>query len=157
MADSMVLGHLSTIGGMRDVRIRCDRNAVGKPLSGWNKKQIGRFGEDLAAFYLEQCGLRILNRNWTCRFGEADIVAEDDKEIVLVEVKTRNIQRTDGDVAPELAVNSQKRRRYEKMALMYLANCAERTDVRFDVIAICLLDEHESYLRHLAGAYEWDD
>ena len=61
-----------------------------------NKDDLGRAGEQLAADHLQRLGWRILDRNWRCRLGELDIVALDNGELVVVEVKTRR-SRAFGD------------------------------------------------------------
>ncbi|WPP39877.1 YraN family protein [Paenibacillus hunanensis] len=40
-----------------------------------DRKQKGKIGEDVAAYYLEQQGYHLLERNWRCRSGELDIIA----------------------------------------------------------------------------------
>ncbi len=50
---------------------------------------IGRQGEDLAAAFLQKEGFRIIARNWRCRAGEIDLIAQRDLELRFVEVKTR--------------------------------------------------------------------
>lgn len=144
-------------GGKRDIRLRCDSSSLGKPLACCNTKEIGRHGENIAASYLEECGLEILERNWRCSFGEVDIIANHDGTLVLVEVKTRNVFRDDGEVAPESSVNYRKLCKYEKLALIYLSKQCQFDSIRFDVIAIRLLDEQNLVLRHLVAAYEWDN
>ncbi len=145
-----------TTTGMVDVTMRCVDTGMGRPLTRCTNKEIGRYGEDLAASYLERRGYEILRQNWRCDFGEADIVAKDGSELVLVEVKTRLCRMDDTWTAPELAVDARKRAKYEKMALMCYAKQAEFDSVRFDVIAIKLLGEHDISLRHLYAAYVWD-
>ena len=55
-----------------------------------DKKQlIGREGEAQAAAYLKQQGYTIVGQNFTCRYGEIDVIARKDPYIVFVEVKTR--------------------------------------------------------------------
>ena len=54
-----------------------------------NKREFGKAGESLAAKYLEQSGYRILFRNYWCRMGEIDIVAQKGNYVHFVEVKTR--------------------------------------------------------------------
>lgn len=52
-------------------------------------KDKGRFGERLAALYLKRKGYKIIQTNWTCRWGELDIIAEKDTALIFVEVKYR--------------------------------------------------------------------
>ena len=54
------------------------------------KDELGKRGEDLAAEFLSNAGLVIVERNWRCSQGEIDIVALDGAELVFVEVKTRS-------------------------------------------------------------------
>ena len=54
------------------------------------KNELGRHGEQLAATYLQAEGMTIIERNWRCRDGEIDIIAEDGPSLVVVEVKTRS-------------------------------------------------------------------
>ena len=80
---------------------------------------LGMRGEQAAARFLEHRGYVVLERNWTCRFGEADIIALDEDETVcFIEVKTR---RSIEAGIPEEAVTPEKQRRYERIALSYLS------------------------------------
>ncbi|MDO4798362.1 MAG: YraN family protein [Coriobacteriales bacterium] len=143
--------------GMVDVQLRVMDTCLEKPIDACTQREIGLYGEDLAASYLEARGYELLHRNWRCVFGEADIVAADGDELVLVEVKTRTCGLYDNpELAPEIAVDSRKRSRYEKLALMCYAEQSELASVRFDVIAIKLVGEQDVLLRHLFAAYSWD-
>ncbi|MBR3327002.1 MAG: YraN family protein [Atopobiaceae bacterium] len=142
--------------GMFDVRLRCVETGIDKSVFDCSPKEIGDFGEDVAASYLEQRGLEIIDRKWRCVFGEADIVARDQGELVLVEVKTRLARSKEDDLAPEVAVGQRKLNRYERMALMYYAEQASSGSIRFDVIALKLLNDHNVMLRHFLSAYAWD-
>ena len=115
-------------------------------------KELGRHGEDMAARFLERRGLEILERNWTCPAGEADIIArEEDGTIVFVEVKTRSGVQMG---MPEEAVTTAKRRRYEGIALYYISNYeGEEAAVRFDVVAITAAENGNALLRHHRGAF----
>lgn len=53
----------------------------------------GKHGERIAARYLEKRGFTILRHNWTCRWGELDLIAEKDSRIIVVEVKYRESVR----------------------------------------------------------------
>ena len=116
-------------------------------------KRIGAAGERLAAEHLERLGFEVVERNWRCAFGEADIVAVDlTGETVFVEVKTRWGSVTD-EVYPELAVGPAKRRTYCKLAAMYLLDHPGVDLVRFDVVGITLRARGTAHLRHLVNAF----
>jgi len=51
-----------------------------------SKKTLGQRGEEIACKALEKQGYRILDKNFSCKFGELDIVAEDDEVICFIEV-----------------------------------------------------------------------
>ena len=92
----------------------------------------GDAGEALAAAYLERRGLRILSRNYRCRFGEIDLVAESGSTLVFVEVRAR---RSDDFGGPGESITAAKRRRLVAAARHYLAATGERP-ARFDVVLI---------------------
>ena len=52
----------------------------------------GAWGEDYAAAYLRRHGYRILTRNYSCRFGEIDIIASDRHYVVFVEARVRPVR-----------------------------------------------------------------
>lgn len=112
---------------------------------------LGKRGEDAACMFIEREGFEILERNWRCASGEADIIAIDDGCLVFIEVKTRA-----GDVAglPEESVTPEKRRRYEEIALAYLrASDFGNIFIRFDVASITLLDENRAMLRYHRNSF----
>lgn len=122
-------------------------------------QELGARGELMAARYLEGKDWEILERNWRCPFGEVDIIARqecDAKTAVLVEVKTRLCLGRREDVVPELAVDEEKQERYRRCALRYFGDHPEFKTVRFDVIAINVVEEDSARLRHLFGAYTVD-
>ncbi|MBQ6453300.1 MAG: YraN family protein [Coriobacteriales bacterium] len=120
--------------------------------SGSRKSELGRRGEEIAYEWLcTHTELEVIERNWRCRLGEADIIAWDKGVLVFVEVKTRaDLSRG----LPEEAVTSAKRRRYEKIACCYLAD--HRFDdcrVRFDVIGILLLETCQPIIHYYPDAF----
>ena len=99
-------------------------------------QELGRYGEELAARYLADQGMELLDRNWRCGAGELDIVAQDGPHIVCVEVKTRT---GEGYGHPAEAVAGQKLRRQYILAAEWCASNGRRfRDVRIDVVAIVL-------------------
>jgi putative endonuclease len=99
------------------------------------RKQLGDFGEDVAARHLERSGLRIMARKWRCRLGEIDIVARDGEETVFVEVRTR---REDALGLAAESVGPTKRARLAALARSYLAAVTASDDApwRIDVVAV---------------------
>ena len=81
-------------------------------------QRFGRAGEDFAAEVLQLYGYEILVRNYRCREGEIDIVAQRERELFFVEVKTR---RDAAFGLPCEAVNLQKQRHMRKAAAMFLS------------------------------------
>lgn len=94
----------------------------------------GRIGEELAARYLEERGLQILDRNFRCPLGEIDLIARDGRTLVFVEVKSRYGK---GFGLPQEAVTHAKRRKLTLLAQWYLKSRALDTGrARFDVLGI---------------------
>ena len=93
----------------------------------------GRRAETQAAAYLQSQGLRILARNWRCRFGEIDLVARDATTVVFAEVRAR-ASRAFGGAAE--SIDSAKRRKLIAAANLFLS--ARRLDApcRFDALLI---------------------
>lgn len=122
-----------------------------KHSSGCHNKELGARGEEAAAWYLRRRGYDILERNWRCFAGEADIIARDGDALVFVEVKTRTSIKYG---FPAEAVDAAKRDRYEKIALAYLADY-EYTDIpiRFDVISIVAVSNDRACVRHQISAF----
>lgn len=119
--------------------------------SGKRSKELGRRGEDAAALYLVRRGYDILERNWTCFAGEADIIARDGEALVFVEVKTRSSVEKG---FPSEAVDAPKRERYEKIALAYLTEESfSDIPVRFDVVSIVVLAPDRAFIRHHINAF----
>jgi putative endonuclease len=117
------------------------------------KKLLGREGEDLAARFLTKQGYRILERNYSTRSGEIDLIALHDGDVVFVEVKTRS-----GDAfgAPELAVTPRKQQRMVKAALAYIKyKKLHQVPCRFDVVAITTAAEQEE-VELIPNAFEMD-
>lgn len=118
--------------------------------SGHNAK-IGQRGEDAAARFLDRRGYEIIERNWTCTAGEADIIARDGETVVFVEVKTR----TNCDKGlPAEAVDEAKRTRYERIAAQFLSGYdVVDVPVRFDIISLVVVAPDRAMIRHHINAF----
>ena len=119
-----------------------------------NKRSIGNIGEDIAVKWLvKNKNYNILDRNYSTGYGEIDIIAEDGKALVFIEVKFRN--GTDFGY-PYEAVNKNKQRRICKAALRYVQEKYNNDDInmRFDVAEIINKDG-AYYIRYTENAFEW--
>lgn len=98
------------------------------------EKEIGRIGEELVAEWLKAKGYIIARQNFRSDYGEIDIVAENPKTVVFVEVKTR---KEDSFTAPKDAVDKSKQRRLAITAKSFLKK-AFLTDMnyRFDIAEV---------------------
>jgi putative endonuclease len=106
-----------------------------------SRKELGRWGEQLAASHLESLGYQVIERNWRCRRGEIDLVASAGEVLVFVEVKTRR-GRDHG--MPEEAVTKAKVRRLLELSQRYLLeNDLEDVDWRIDLVAVELNHQGE--------------
>lgn len=93
----------------------------------------GRWGESLAAEYLRKKGYCITGANYRCRVGEIDLIAEDKKYLVFVEVKLRKSAK----FAQALEfVDLKKQERLKQTALLYLSQNETEKQPRFDVIEV---------------------
>lgn len=97
-------------------------------------QEFGKYGEDLAATFCRKQGLKIVQRNYRCRFGEIDIIAERDDVIHFIEVKNR----TRALIPGRFAVNTEKQRHIRHTAQFYLMQnrLINQCLVCFDVIEI---------------------
>lgn len=95
------------------------------------KQLLGKFAENRAEKLLSEAGLRILQRNYRCRRGEIDLIAQDGDTQVFVEVRSRS--RQDYGTAAE-SITSTKQRRIIAAARQYLATMPSIPPCRFDVV-----------------------
>lgn len=107
------------------------------------KKEKGNMGEDLACRHMETQGYQILTRNFRCKMGELDIVAESpDGTLCFVEVKT---YKAGTWVHPMTAVGMQIQK-IQQAAVLYLSRLKkEPRAIRFDVILV----GEDSSIEHL--------
>lgn len=119
-----------------------------------DKKSLGTWGEEQAARYLRLCGYSILERNYSFRGGEIDIVAKKGKDIVFFEVKLR--KNADFAEAREF-VTYAKQRRILSTAQLYLATHETDLQPRFDVMEIYAPEGKNSRkvrINHIKDAFQ---
>lgn len=99
-----------------------------------NNRSKGIEGENIAAEYLKKQGYRILERNYTTKAGEIDIVAEDKNTLVFVEVKARE---NTAFGQPIEAITRDKVKSIIRTAQLYLvAHKRQNSFCRFDVVEV---------------------
>ena len=122
-----------------------------EPMTTLTRAELGALGEQLAVDHLTRLGLRIVTRNWRCRYGELDVVAADTaaRTVIFVEVKTRT---GDGFGGLPHAVTVQKMRRLRRLAAIWLAGQDQRwAEIRIDVIGVRIGRRRSPEIVHLRG------
>jgi putative endonuclease len=118
--------------------------------------RLGQFGERLAVAHLESKGYRILARNFRCRNGEIDVIAQSDGCLVFVEVRTR---RGDAMGSAAESLTPRKGARISAVADAYCdANPDSAEERRIDVIAVDLTPQGRLlHLEHIENAFSSDE
>ncbi|MBR4419202.1 MAG: YraN family protein [Clostridia bacterium] len=97
-------------------------------------QEFGEYGEDIASRFCCKQNFKIIKRNYRCRFGEIDIIAQQGNTLHFIEVKNRSRDLIPG----RYAVNANKQRHIRQSAQNYLLqnDLANECLVSFDVIEI---------------------
>lgn len=103
-----------------------------------DKNKLGFSGEELAAEMMKNKGYYIIARNYTCPYGEIDIIASKDKTVAFAEVKTRTSELYG---VPAEAVDLRKQKRI-KNAARYFLYCSKRKYEAADFQVIEILVNH---------------
>lgn len=119
-----------------------------------NNRLSGAWGEALAADYLRKKHYKIVQAGYYCRFGEIDLIAEDRKYLVFVEVKLR---KSDAFAQGREYVDRRKQDRIRITASVYLSQHPTRLQPRFDVIEIYAprgTETDHPEINHLEDAFQ---
>ena len=116
------------------------------------RKRLGVNGEDIACKYLENQGIKIVERNIRYKLGELDIVAIDKNRLCFIEVKTRKSFKYG---RPSLAITPTKQSTIRALAQLY-----QKTHLiyksfipRIDVIEIVITDENKAFINYIKSAF----
>ncbi len=112
-----------------------------------NKRALGDKAEHIAIDYLKKKNFDVLEKNYSAKCGEIDIIARKDDYIVFVEVKSR--KNTDFGYACE-AVTFSKQEKIRKTALLWLSYHHNELQPRFDVIEIYT---ESNTINHIENAF----
>lgn len=117
-------------------------------------KLSGAWGEAQAAEYLRKRRYKLLAVGYHCRFGEIDLIVQDRKYLVFVEVKLRK----NGNFAQALEyVDRRKQDRIRMTASMYLSENPTNLQPRFDVVEIYAPEGTKTtnpQFRHIEDAFQ---
>jgi putative endonuclease len=111
-------------------------------------QDIGQAGEAKARAWLEEKGYRFLEQNWWCKLGEIDLVMQDGKTRVLVEVRLRTAKGYGSGID---SVTISKQRKLLKAAQAYQKALDYWGDIRIDVIGIEKKDD-DWKIEHIENA-----
>jgi putative endonuclease len=130
-----------------------------------SSKQLGDIGEKIVSQYLERKDYKILDRNYSPRWvsgplrGEIDIIAEKEKTISFIEVKTLK-DNLDKGFSPEQKVNQEKQKRILKTAESWLMEKKIPLDSKWqiDVVSVEInSDLNKAKIRHFQNAIFYDN
>ena len=114
--------------------------------------ELGKWGEEMAAEYLQQKGYRIIERDWRSGARDIDIIAQapDLSTLVFVEVKTRKNEIV---MRAADAVNPTKARNIALSANNYVKMSHVDALLRFDIITIVGTNAQNMKLEHIIDAF----
>lgn len=127
----------------------------------WKKKKNlnrGCEGEKIAADYLRKKGYKIIQKNYKNKIGrqigEIDIIAEKNKEIIFVEVKTREMEKYK-ETLPEENITPSKIHKLDKIANLYIkANNLWDRNYHFDAVSVWLSEDNKKIeLKHIENIF----
>ena len=113
-----------------------------------NKNNAGLEAEKIAATFLTRHGLKLVTQNYHCRFGEIDLIMQDAKILVFVEVKLRSSSQFGGAAA---SITPQKQQKMILTAQHYLQQSQYNAEpaCRFDAILMIKSDlQHIEWIRN---------
>lgn len=119
------------------------------------RRQLGQQGEAVVTQHLLSLGWQLVEHNWRCRTGEIDLIMQDGKTLVIVEVRTRR-----GKVAMENAlasVNARKQAKLMELAATYRfeKNIDDATPIRVDVVGVALATDGTFAIKVIHDALSW--
>lgn len=111
---------------------------------------LGKWGEGVAADYLEQQGYSILERGWRSGHKDIDLIAFKQGILAFVEVKTR---KNNAYIQPQQAVDRHKIKLLITAANRYICNNNIDAEIRFDIVAITGTDYSNYKIEHIEQAF----
>jgi len=101
-------------------------------------REVGKKGEEVAAKFLQEKGYKILERNYSTKFGEIDLIASKNNILSFVEVK---LKQSEDFGTPEEMIGRGKLARVQHMAEFYLLENPKiaKTCEIYSIDAVCMV------------------
>jgi len=116
-------------------------------------KDIGSLGENISESYLKKLGYKILEKNFSCKCGEIDLIARSKEYICFIEVKTR--YATNFGIPAEAVIFSKQHKIHKTAQVYILRKNIIDSDFRFDVMEVLLNHENNDFLvNHIQDAFQ---
>lgn len=115
-----------------------------------NKGEQGRLAEQIARDLLQSHNLRFICKNYHCRYGEVDLIMQDDNTLVFIEVRYRKSQQFGGAIE---SIDSKKQNKLRITAEHYLQKTKSKLNARFDVVALSSLED-KNRINWIKSAFE---
>lgn len=95
---------------------------------------LGNRAENLALRFLQKAGLKLIERNFHCRYGELDLIMQHDNYLLFVEVRYRKNEKFGGALA---SIDHRKQAKLRRTAEFYLIkNKLTDSACRFDILCL---------------------
>jgi len=117
------------------------------------KDKLGEEGEKRTEAFLKAKGYKIIARNARFSIGEIDLIAQIEKTLIFIEVKTRQSAEY---CRPIEVVDKKKRRKIKQMAMQYYREkkyAAKGFTVRFDIITLIWPEGEQPKIEHFIDAF----
>ena len=111
--------------------------------------KLAKEGELIAFMFLQKEDFHILKTNWRYQKAEVDIIAQKDRFLVFIKVKTRGSKKFGN---AEDAIDKKKISLYKDAAEGYLEQYPSEAEIRFDVISI-VITKDETQIEYFPDAF----
>jgi len=126
-----------------------DMTLKAKPATAASRQALGAYGEEVAARYLADAGLTVLERNWRCDLGEVDLVCREGATLVICEVKTRSSLAAG---TPHEAITAAKLARLKRLGERWVVDRGIRpAGIRVDMVAVLRPRRGPAQVDHVRG------
>lgn len=116
------------------------------------RARFGRMAEDLALRYLQKHDMTLLERNFRSRFGEIDLIMQENNTIIFVEVRSR---KNTAFLHPAETIDHSKRTKIRRTSQVFMQKtpASSHFDWRFDVITLTGRRENEMKIEWIKSAF----